>query len=137
MDILRRNTDYALRMMVHLANSTPDKPASTKQISNAQDIPYPLACKLMQKLSKANLVTSKMGAKGGFQLGKAPAKINLPNVIAAIQGPVKLNRCLIDAKSCKRQPQCTISAKLLKLQKTIDSFLKDVTLAELIQNQTK
>lgn len=137
MDILRRNTDYALRMMIHLTNSTPDKPASTKQISNAQDIPYPLACKLMQKLNKAKLVTSKMGAKGGFHLGKAPEKINLLDVIAAIQGPVKLNRCLINPKSCKRQPQCAVSAKLRKLQKTIDSFLKDVTLAELMQNQTK
>lgn len=137
MDILRRNTDYALRMMVYLASSPPDKPASTKQVAKDQDLPYPLACKLMQKLSKAKLVTSKMGAKGGFQLGREPSKINLLEVIAAIQGPFKLNRCLIDAKSCKRQTQCTISAKLVKLQKTIDSFLQDVTLAELLKNRTK
>ena len=135
MDVIRRNTDYAVRMMVHLAGVATDRTASTKEISNEQDISYVLACKLMQKLHKAKLVESKMGAKGGFRLSRDPSKITLLEMIAAIQGPVTLNRCLLALDACKRQRECTVSAKLVELQKSMDTFLAGVTLDELAQNR--
>ena len=135
MDVIRRNTDYALRMMVHLAGVAADRTASTKEISNEQDISYVLACKLMQKLHKAKLVESKMGAKGGFRLSRDPSKITLLEMIAAIQGPVTLNRCLLAIDACKRQRKCTVSAKLVELQKSMDTFFAGVTLDELAHNR--
>jgi Rrf2 family protein len=122
-------------MMVHLAGVADDKTASTREISDQQDISYVLACKLMQKLHKAKLVESKMGAKGGFRLSRNPAKISLLEMIAAIQGPVTLNRCLLALDACKRQKKCTVNAKLIELQKSMDTFLAGVTLDELTHNR--
>ena len=50
MDILRRNTDYALRMAVNLARNSNEGPRSTRAVSGEEDVPYQLACKLMQRL---------------------------------------------------------------------------------------
>ena len=90
MDILRRNTDYALRIMVDLAMHWGQESISTRAVSNDMDVPYQLACKLMQKLHKAKLVKSLRGPKGGFRLSKNPSMTNLLKIIETIQGPVSL-----------------------------------------------
>ncbi len=133
MDILRRNTDYAIRAMSHLAKHLQQEPVSTKQIAQKEDISYQLAGKLMQRLHKAKLIESYRGSKGGFQLCRKPSKINLLEIIEAIQGPVSLNRCLMDMTACVRQPTCPVSKKLAKLQKYLESSLSSVTLDELLE----
>ncbi len=132
MDILRRNTDYALRIMVDLAMRLEEGLISTKAVSSNMDIPYHLACKLMQRLHKASLVESSMGPKGGFKLNKAPSMINLLEIIETIQGPVSLNRCLVDVSACTRQYNCPVSKKLAGLQEYLTTSLSDITLDRLL-----
>ena len=134
MDVLRRNTDYALRAMVNLASHWGQGPISTRAVSQEMDIPYQLACKLMQRLHKAKLLKSCMGPKGGFRLNREPSKIHLLEIIEAIQGPVILNRCLVDVSACVRQPSCPVSRKLAKLQRSLEEFLSGITLDELLKS---
>ena len=67
MNIFRQNTDYAIRVMLHLA-AMHDKTqtVSVKTLSVAEKISEPFAAKIMQKLARAGLVESVMGVKGGF-----------------------------------------------------------------------
>ena len=131
MDVLRRNTDYALRAMVSLASRYGNEPISTRKIAIEEDISYQLACKLMQRLQKARLVTSCMGANGGFTLNKEPSKISLLDMINAIQGPISLNRCLLGMNACKKQKNCAVRSKLVGLQDSLSGYLSDIKLDEL------
>lgn len=137
MDIIRRNTDYALRTMVHLAANRQKKYTSAKEIAAVQKIPYQLACKLLQKLQNKKLVKSTMGPNGGYCLKINPSKITLLKIIEAIQGPVRLNRCLINPTSCPLKKNCPISTELKKLQSNINSRLKKLTLNDLIRKKRK
>ncbi len=138
MDVLRRNTDYALRAVVNLTVHYGNEPVSTRTIAIEEDISYQLACKLMQKLQKAGLVKSCMGSKGGFQLTREPAKISLIEVVEAIQGPISLNRCLLGVDACTKQKECTLRVRLVGLQESISGYLTDITLDELSsQRHTK
>lgn len=135
MDVIRRNTDYTLRAMVNLAKHYGNEPVSTRTISNEEEISYQLACKLMQKLHDAELVDSCMGPKGGYQLKKEPAKINILEIIQVIQGPLSFNRCLLAIDACSRQNDCPISTKLAELQKYVGNYLSDITLDELLRSR--
>lgn len=134
MDVVRRNTDYAVRLMVHLAKQYGHGPVSTRIAASEQSVSYPLACKLMQKLHGSKLIESCMGPKGGFNLGRAPSEITLLEVVEAIQGPITLNKCMLSSNACTRQLNCSVRAKLLGVQETIVSSLAGITFADLLQN---
>ena len=135
MDILRRNTDYALRAMVNLAKRYGDGAVSTRTIADDEDIPYQLACKFMQKLHKNKLVESCMGPKGGFRLNREPSKTNVLEVIEAIQGTPTLNKCLLGVDTCPRKPTCPVTRKLAELQVYMNRYLGSITLSELVQSR--
>lgn len=135
MDILRRNTDYALRAMVHLATHYQNELVSARTLATKEALSYQLACKLMQKLHKAGLVESAMGPKGGFRLSREPSKINLFEIVEVIQGPVSLSKCLLRRGACQRKRYCKISKKLGQLQQEIDDFFSGITLGELLQGK--
>jgi DNA-binding IscR family transcriptional regulator len=49
MDVLRRNTDYALRMMANLASHFNEELMSTRQLATDGNFSYELGCKILQK----------------------------------------------------------------------------------------
>ena len=134
MDVIRRNTDYAIRMMVNLAKRFGKEAVSSRVLAGEDDVSYQLACKLLQKLNRAKLVKSQMGPKGGFCLAKKPTEISLGKIVESIQGPLSVNCCVLDPKSCERQPDCPVNRKLVELQDKIDGFFCNITLNKLIQN---
>jgi len=135
MDIVRRNTDYALRAMVYLTEHYDEELASARQISQKGDIPYQLACKLLQKLHNVKLVESCMGPKGGFRLSRDRSKISLLEVIEAIQGKVLLIRCLLGEDICPHQKSCKVRTKLAELERSINSYLDSVTLEKIVRQK--
>ncbi len=133
MDILRRNTDYALRLMVSLAKHGPEGSVSTRTLAEEQDVPYQLACKLMQQLHGAKLVESCMGSKGGFRLGRGPGEISLLDVVEVIQGRLSLNRCLLNTACCPRMTSCPVRGRMGELQRQMDEYLGGVTIENLVR----
>jgi Rrf2 family protein len=133
MDILRRNTDHALRLMVGLASRGDEVAVATRVLAGEQDVPYQLACKLMQQLRAAKLVSSRMGPKGGFRLEQAADSISLLDVGGAVQGPLSLNRCLLNDACCSRRDVCPVRARMGELQSRMEEYLGSVTLADLVR----
>ena len=135
MDMIRRNTDYALRLMINLAGNYGKGTASSRQLAEKEEVSYQLTCKLMQKLNAAGLVKSQMGPKGGFFLSKNPSEINLAAIVEVTQGPVTVNSCLLNINACSRQLNCPIRKELTELQKYIKSFFNNVTLDKFLKSQ--
>jgi Rrf2 family protein len=137
MDILRRNTDYALRIMVDLASHFNGEFISARQLASEGNFSYQLGCKILQKLHKDNLVKSGMGQKGGFALSRKPSRITLMEVITALQGGLRLNKCLLGGQGCEFEPECEIHTKLTCLQLYIDGYLGGITLQEILGSRSK
>lgn len=135
MEIIRRNTDYALRLIIHLAQKNTEKAVSAYILSQAELVPSHLASKLLQKLNAAGIVGSRMGSTGGFYLKKEPKDISLADVVAVIQGPLKVNKCILDESVCPRIFFCNIRKELLKLQKEIEDFYAKTTIDMLAENR--
>ena len=138
MEMIRRDTDYAFRLMAQLAGAYGEGRAlSARVLAKDNEVSYPLTCKILQKLAGAGLVESIMGPKGGFRLTKKPGKIRFDQLIAAIQGPVSVNKCLTGGFKCPLKGKCPAHTKMAELQTQIDGYFKELTLQEFVGTANK
>jgi len=136
MEILKNDTDYAMRALVYLAQHQKEqRPVAVKTLAKAQDIPSNFAYKVLQRLSRAGLTKAYMGPRGGFALAKEAGQITLLKVVEAVQGPVTMRRCLLGINGCGRRLSCSISSKLEQVQGNLAGVLEDVTLADVLEDE--
>lgn len=128
---LTRDGEYAVRAVLHLASQPEGKVSLVNEISEAQDVPKSYLSKIMQHLTKAGLVRSRRGAKGGFMLARPADQITLRETIEALEGPIHLNVCLIKKGECPRDEVCPVHPIWKEAQKKLFETLDSKTMAEL------
>jgi len=133
---ITRQADYAVRVMVYLAQLGPERRAATSQIAEEKKIPPSFLAKIVSQLSVAGLLQTSRGAHGGVSLAKPPSEITLLDVVEAIDGPVLLNECVAAAHNCifgescpMRPVWCDAQEKLIEKLRatTFDHFVSSVT----------
>lgn len=131
MEISRR-TDYGVRVILDLANLPFSQRASTQDIADRQSIPAPFLAKIISQLSLSGLVTTYRGAGGGVSLARPASEISLLQVIEALDGPVRLNRCVIEPSACPRDSYCPVHHIWAKAQVELTELLGGTTFDELV-----
>ena len=81
--------DYALRAVLYIAQAGVARPTIT-EISEQTKIPREFLAKVLLGLTRAGILKSFLGVKGGYQLTRRPAQITMLDVIEATDGPFKL-----------------------------------------------
>jgi len=132
MEVIRRNTDYALRALVYLAME-PQAVRTAAEISSSQDIPLEFLQKVLQKCVRAGLVISHRGPQGGFSLAKDPREVTVLDVVEIVQGPLTMNQCFVGAKGCLRAETCPLKGRWSKIEADVSQFLRGVTLYDLVR----
>ena len=99
---LSKKSDYAFNALVHLARN-PDRVSSAREISDLYDLPLPIITNILKTLTRAGLVTSTRGARGGYELASPAGEITLYDLLRATEGPYRFVRCLgTDSDPCRR-----------------------------------
>lgn len=133
---ITRKGDYAIRGMVYLAGRPRDEVTFLREISSRVDVPTALLAKIFQHLNKTGLVRSYRGAGGGFQLGRPAKNISLLEIIEAVDGPVSMNRCIVERGSCGREAFCSIHPVWRRMQQKFKSELGKVSLQKLADKKS-
>jgi Rrf2 family protein len=120
---IKRETDYAIRCIHYLA-SKKDTVIMIDEIASQMKIPKTFLAKILQRLAKKSIVKSFRGIKGGFQLAREASTINLLEAIEAIQGPMFINRCAVDPKTCDLSSTCAIHPVWLDIQEQVKKVLQ-------------
>ncbi len=131
---LTRQADYAVRTVLDLTGR-PQRQSPTGEIARRQRIPPAFLRKIVQTLARAGYVRTLRGADGGVRLVREPAAITLRQVIEAVEGPVRLNRCLIRRGECALDRICPVHPVWQHIQDVLVRELDVVTFAWLNQNR--
>jgi Rrf2 family protein len=76
------------------------KPITTNDAAQELKVSAAHLSKVFQRLAKAGIVHAVRGPKGGYLLGRPLSEIRLLDVLEAVEGPMKLNSCLMSVKRC-------------------------------------
>jgi Rrf2 family protein len=127
---ITREADYAVRCVLFLSQEK-GRTVSANEISQSMTVPRSFLAKILQRLSKNGIVRSIQGIAGGFELVNKPGKINVLEVIEAIQGPTAVNVCAVDEHNCDRSDACPVHPVWVELREDIEKRLKKESFAKL------
>jgi len=134
---MTKKTGYGLIAMAHLAGLSDGEVSSAREISDMFGVPASLLMNVMKELCAAGYVESVRGAHGGYRLAMRPEEINLADLIATIERPVRLAECVTDEAgkgecTCEVMSRCPISDPVHRVHRKLNDFLRKVTLAEIL-----
>jgi len=130
---LTKKADYGLIALRHLA-SIPGATASTKDIADAYHLPVPLLAKVLQKLTRAQILQSAAGTNGGYKLARDAKRISALEVVRAIDGPVILTHCFTEHGVCDQSDKCTVREPLRRVHEAILELLNKFTINDLAES---
>ena len=102
------STKYAIRSIVHMLKNGGKGKFTVVQMAEELDIPQPFLSKIMQQLSKSQIISSTKGRGGGFYLGKEDMQRPLLDVIVCIEGQNIFKNCILGIKECSDTNPCIL-----------------------------
>lgn len=123
---------YATRILIDLALHEKDAPVRTTTISERTGITVQFIEQILKPLKLAELVVSKRGAMGGYNLNRRPEDISLGEIIRIMEGPLCLTDCCEDAELCNRSGYCVTRDAWRRVSDILAGALDSLKLSDVI-----
>ncbi|MFH8340867.1 RrF2 family transcriptional regulator [Streptomyces sp. AM6-12] len=131
---LLRSTDLALRILMRLAVSTDDTPA-TRKVAEDMGVPYTHAAKVVAELQHQGLLDARRGRGGGLALTERGRTASVGAVVRAFESGDEVVECE-GATPCPLRSDCRLRGVLRQAQEAFYAFLDPITLDQLITDPT-
>jgi Rrf2 family protein len=90
---MSEGVEWALHCCLNLTWVESGEAMTAVQLAAFYELPAAYLNKQLQALSRAQILTSTPGPRGGFRLARPPEQITLLDVVTAIEGPGEVFRC--------------------------------------------
>jgi FeS assembly SUF system regulator len=128
---ISRLTDYGIVIMAHLADCGDDSTHNARELAQQAQLPSPVVSKILKLLTRAGLLISQRGSKGGYNLARAAAEISVVEMITALEGPVGITECTVHPGACAQESSCHVRDPWQRINGAVQAALENVTLADL------
>ena len=127
---------YALRVMLCLAQRQREEFVPLKEIAESENMSQKYLESIMTALSKANFVDAVHGKGGGYRLNREPEKYTIGSILKLTEGSLSAVSCTTQGPAaCSRSECCHTKPMWDKLDRMIDQFFEDITIADLLKNE--
>lgn len=127
---------YGTRAGLELALRYNSGPIMVREIAASQDISMRYLEHILNTLRSSGLVKSTRGAKGGYELSKAPSEITLGDIVRTLEGPMDIVACT-NGKDCPKASECVMYTVWKDVKESIENILDNITLEDLVERHTK
>jgi Rrf2 family protein len=132
--LLTKASEYALLSLAIISKE--ESPINADRLSKQLNMSKSFLAKVLQSLAREGILNSYKGASGGFVLAVPKEELTIYQVVSIVEDRLSVFECTGQSSACPSGniSFCQLWPILTKLQDKIDDFLKELTLADLIQD---
>ncbi len=120
--MLARSTEYAIRALVYIQlQNWKEKRPGVIEIAKEIEAPEAYSAKILQVLTKHQLVSSMKGRGGGFFFHNDQTSLTLFKVILTVEGEACFTKCGFGLKNCHDINPCPLHDRYKSIR---EGFLK-------------
>lgn len=129
---------YALRVMIDLAEHQEEGFIPLRKIAQRQEISEKYLESIIKLLVKGRFLTGLRGKGGGYKLTRSPDQYTVGSILRLTEESLAPVSCLEEsAPSCPRMAACRTLPLWKGLDKVINDYLDNVTVADLVQQNNE
>jgi len=131
-----KSCEYGLRAIIYIAEqSEAQQKVSLPTIAAAINSPQPFTAKILQQLTRHQLVKSIKGPYGGFEISADKrAAISLSDVVKVLDGDAIFTRCGLGLSKCDAASPCPLHFKFVGIKEQLKEVLENTTLQGLLDD---
>lgn len=120
-----KSCKYAIRATLFIAKKSQwEDRVNLNEIAAAIDSPIAYTAKILQILVKSHIVSSIKGPNGGFEIQKnLLSKLNLKQVVQAIDGDLLFDGCALGLPICNAKEPCTLHSQFVVIRNQLNESL--------------
>ncbi|NNE09065.1 MAG: SUF system Fe-S cluster assembly regulator [Gemmatimonadetes bacterium] len=127
-------TDYGIVALTTMGRHEADLPLTARDVSEGSGLPLPTVSKILKTLTRAGILVSHRGTKGGYTLSRVAGDISVAEVITALEGPISVTECTDHghAGECDHESGCPVRGHWQVINRAIVGALQGITVAEMM-----
>lgn len=129
--MLSKTAEYALRAVACLGNQV-GQPASANDLADRTKVPRRYLHRVLQDLVAADLVHSRSGPGGGYELNCQTDQVTILDIVNAVAPIERIHRCPLGLQSHKRL--CPLHAELDRAYAATEKAFGGVTIRQLLES---
>lgn len=129
--VLSNSTVYGLRAAVLLASKKNRDFTTIRELSDELDISFYFLTKVLQQLTKSEILISYKGPNGGVKLARPGNSITFMDIITSIEGDKLFRDCALGLHNCGLLEPCPLKKDWQQLQANVKELMESATLDDL------
>jgi len=132
---INRQTDYAVRVILALAQRGEGVRLSSAEIQQEMLIPKAFMTRIVAQLAREGLVNTFPGRDGGLMLPRPASQLTLKDVVEAFEGPILLSECMQvkGEDDCPFQSNCPVRSKWGRVQVAMLREMASISFEDLVK----
>ena len=128
-----KTCEYGIRATIFIASeSYQNNRVGLRAIAEKIDSPEAFTAKILQILSKNNIIRSIKGVGGGFEIPKEKmSQIKLSQIVTALDGDRVFTGCGLGLNQCSEDHPCPVHDKFKSIRNELAFMLENTNLEEL------
>lgn len=130
---LSSTAQQAVHAVLCIAQAEGDTPVRVDEVAKMIGCPRNYLSKTLHLLTRAGVLKSERGPKGGFRLATSAQRLTLARVIAPFEPPGK-RRCLVGRAACGDAHPCPVHFRWKEIAGNVEEFFRKTTIASLLED---